>query len=76
MKYTIFTRKNIYPFFLNVLDKGYILKQGKKEEKQKVARKLLSMNVEIEKIVEATGLSKEEIEAVKYKTTQKEDNLK
>lgn len=68
MKYTIFTRKNIYPFFLNVLDKGYIL--------QKVARKLLSMNVEIEKIVEATGLSKEEIEAVKYKTTQKEDNLK
>ncbi len=52
------------------------LKQGKKEEKQEIAQKLLSMNIEIEKIVEATGLSKEEIENVKCNPTQKEEKLK
>ena len=65
MKYTIFTRKNIYPFFLNVLDKGYILKQGRiktEAEKRKIAKKLLNMEVEIEKIIEATGLTRKEIE--------------
>ena len=34
------------------------------------------MNIEIEKIVEATGLSKEEIENVKCNPTQKEEKLK
>ena len=52
MKYTIFTRKNIYPFFLNVLDKGYILQ---------IAKKLLAQNVDIETISKATGLTVEEI---------------
>lgn len=48
--------------------------EGKKEERQQIARNLLSMEIETEKIMEATGLAKEEIENIKYKTTKKEDN--
>ena len=36
--------------------------EGKKEEKNSIARKLLSLNINMKQIVEATGLSKEEIE--------------
>ncbi len=40
-------------------------KMGKKEEKINITKKLLDMNVTIEKIVEITGLTKEEIEKIK-----------
>ena len=39
--------------------------QGIKEEKRKTAIKLLELGLEFEKIVEATGLTKEEIESLK-----------
>lgn len=58
MKYTIFTRKNIYPFFLNVLDKGYILHSSA----IKIARKMKNKKIPLEEIIELTGLTKEEIE--------------
>ena len=38
------------------------IKEGKKEEKIQVAKKLLDLGVEISNIIEATGLSKEEVE--------------
>lgn len=38
---------------------------GKIEEKRAVAKKLLEIGVEISKIIEATGLNKEEIENLK-----------
>ena len=38
---------------------------GKKEEKINITKKLLAMNVTIEKIVEITGLTKEEIQKIK-----------
>lgn len=45
------------------------LKQGKEEgkieEKNKIAKNLLDLGLEIEKIIEATGLSKDEIESIK-----------
>ena len=41
-------------------DKG--LEQGKKEEKIKIAKKLLEQNIDIDIIIEATGLTKKEIE--------------
>ena len=40
-------------------------KMGKKEEKINITKKLLDRNVTIEKIVEITGLTKEEIEKIK-----------
>ena len=61
MKYTIFTRKNNYPFFLNVLDKGYILEQNKKD----ILENLLKTNLSIEQIIEITGFTAEEIEKLK-----------
>ena len=39
--------------------------EGKIEEKRAVAKKLLEIGVEISKIIEATGLNKEEIENLK-----------
>ena len=53
MKYTIFTRKNIYPFFLNVLDKGYSLKR------------LIKEKMKPEFIAKITDLTIEEIEKLK-----------
>ena len=41
------------------------IEKGKKEEKINITKKLLDMNVTIEKIVEITGLTKEEIEKIK-----------
>lgn len=38
---------------------------GKKEEKIEITKKLLKQNISIGNIVEATGLSKEEIEKIK-----------
>lgn len=40
-------------------------REGKIEEKREVAKKLLEIGVEISKIIEATGLNKEEIENLK-----------
>lgn len=37
-------------------------KRGKKQEQEKIARKLLKLGVEIEQIIKATGLTKQEIE--------------
>ena len=67
IKYTIFTRKNIYPFFLNVLDKGYILIEGKKKEKIEIAKEMLAKKFDISTIVEITKLTKEEVEELKEK---------
>ena len=39
--------------------------EGAKEEKIQIAKNLLKLNVEIETIIEATGLTKEEIEKLK-----------
>ena len=39
--------------------------QGKKEEKKKIAKNLLKINMTIEQIEKATGLTKEEIERLK-----------
>lgn len=39
--------------------------RGKAESKKEIAKKLLKLEVEIDKIVEATGLTKEEIESLK-----------
>ena len=39
--------------------------QGKKEEKKKIAKNLLKLNMSIEQIEKATGLTKEEIERLK-----------
>ena len=38
---------------------------GKKESKIEIAKKLLAMNLPLEQIVEATELTKEEIEKLK-----------
>lgn len=38
------------------------MQKGRKEEKIEIAKKLLKMNISIEKVAEATGLSKEEIQ--------------
>ena len=45
------------------IEKGKAI--GKKEEKINVTKKLLDMNISIEKIVEITEMSKEEIEKLK-----------
>ncbi len=42
--------------------------KGKKEDKVKIAKKLLKMGLNIEEIEEATGLAKEEIEKLKNET--------
>ena len=39
--------------------------QGQKEEKEKIAKNLLKLNMPIEQIKEVTGLMKEEIEKLK-----------
>ena len=39
--------------------------EGRKEEKEEIAKKLLKLGLEINKIIEATGLTKEEIEKLK-----------
>ena len=39
--------------------------QGQKEENKKIAKNLLKLNMSIEQIEEATGLTKEEIEKLK-----------
>lgn len=36
--------------------------EGKEESKREIAKKFLNLGVELDKIIEATGLSKEEIE--------------
>ena len=41
------------------------IEKGRKEEKINVTKKLLDMNISIEKIVEITEMSKEEIEKLK-----------
>ena len=41
------------------------IKEGRKEEKKEIAKKLLKLGLEINKIIEATGLTKEEIENLK-----------
>ena len=43
------------------------IKQGKKETNLKVAKDLLSLNLPVEKIMEITNLTKEEIEQIKNK---------
>ena len=40
-------------------------KEGREEQKQEIAKNLLKLGVELEKIIEATGLTKEEIEKLK-----------
>ena len=40
-------------------------KQGKEENKRDVAKKLIELDIDIEKIIQATGLTKEEIEKLK-----------
>ena len=45
------------------MEKG--LKKGKKEKTIEIAKKLLMMNIDIDKIVKATELTKEEIEKLK-----------
>ena len=40
-------------------------KEGRKEERIEIAQKLLSLNIDIEKIIQATGLSKGEIEKLR-----------
>ena len=60
----ILPRKNIYPFFLDVLDKGYILIEGIKEKSIEIARKLLNKNTSKEEISEITGLDKKEIDKI------------
>ena len=42
-------------------------KEGRQEEKVEIAKNLLKLGLEIEKIVEATGLTKEEIEMIQDK---------
>ena len=39
--------------------------EGESEAKEKIAKNLLNLCVELEKIIEATGLTKEEIEKIK-----------
>ena len=41
------------------------LKNGKKEEKMEIAKKLLKNNIDIEIIIKSTGLTKEDIEKLK-----------
>ena len=41
-------------------------KEGKIEGKIEIAKKLLKMGISVEKIIEATSLTKEEIEKIKY----------
>ena len=55
-------------FFINinfVLDKGYILAEGKAEGKTEIATNLLKKDYSIDEIVEITGLAKEKIEKLK-----------
>ena len=40
-------------------------KEGESEAKEKIAKNLLKLGVELEKIIEATGLTKEKIEKLK-----------
>lgn len=49
------------------------IKQGKKEGKKEIAEKLLKLDIPIEKILEATGLTQEEMETI-VKTKKEENN--
>jgi predicted transposase/invertase (TIGR01784 family) len=42
--------------------------QGRKEEKIEIAKNLLALELDIEKIIQATGLTREEIEELKIDT--------
>ena len=44
---------------------SYAEKKGKKEERIKIAKSLIKMEMPIEKVIEATELTKEEIEQLK-----------
>ena len=46
-------------------DIGEAREQGRTEEKEKIIINLLNMNMDIEKIKEATGVSKEEINSIR-----------
>jgi hypothetical protein len=57
---------NMDAFFKNIGDHDdFVKEEGKKEEKIKIALKLLARNLDIEFIAEATELSTEEIEKLK-----------
>ena len=43
-------------------------KRGREKEKVEIAKKLLNIGLSIEQIIEATGLTKKEIEKVKRKS--------
>ena len=45
------------------IEKG--IEKGKRTEKIEIVKKLLGLKLEIEKIVQATGMTKEEIEKIK-----------
>ena len=47
------------------LEKKNGIKKGAKAESIKIAKKLLKMEMKIEEIIKATGLTKEEIEKIK-----------
>ena len=44
--------------------KKYAKKEGEKRGKKEIAKNLLKMGMEIPKVIEATGLDKEEIEKI------------
>ena len=50
------------------IEKG--IEKGRTEEKEKIIIKLLNMNMDIEKIEEATGVSKEEINSIKKRMSK------
>lgn len=48
-----------------VSDLNYATEQGELKSKKEIAKKLLQMNMKLEDIIKATGLTKEEIEELK-----------
>ena len=56
-------RRDQHAIMLAGYDKG--LKAGIEQDKKEIAKKLLAMGIPIEQIIEATGLTKEEIEDIK-----------
>ena len=56
-------RRDQHAIMLAGYDKG--LKAGIEQDKKGIAKKLLAMGIPIEQIIEATGLTKEEIEDIK-----------
>ena len=49
----------------SVIDRGLAMSYARKQEKIETAKKLLKKNVSIDIILEATGLTKEELERIK-----------